>query len=69
MKRPMWAPLGAEGQVLHALAVVHSAGDSAISLCGYDAALRDPVPGMKPCANCQETLKALVDAMPPNATV
>ncbi len=41
----------------------------ATSLCGYDEPLLAPEPGMKPCANCQETLKALVDSMPPNATV
>jgi hypothetical protein len=68
MQRPTWAPIGAAGQVLHAIAVVH-ADDTATSLCGYNAALRDPDDHMVPCANCQETLKALVDTMPPNATV
>lgn len=69
MQRLTWAPMGAEGQVLHAIAVIHSADQSATSLCGHNEALRAAEVGMKPCANCQETLKALVDTMPSNATV
>lgn len=69
MQRVMWAPLGTGGEVLHAIAVVHKGGDTATSLCGYDEPLATSQPGMKPCSNCQETLKALVDSMPPNATV
>jgi len=61
--------MGAAGQVLHAIAVIHSGDDTATSLCGHEAPLRSPEDGMTPCANCQETLKALVDTMPPNATV
>jgi hypothetical protein len=69
MQRLTWAPMGAGGTVLHAIAVVHSGDEGATSLCGYEATLRTPEEGMKPCANCQETLKALVDTMPSNATV
>ncbi len=69
MQRLTWAPMGAAGQVLHAIAVVHAGGKTAISLCGYDEPLLSPEDGMKPCENCQETLKALVDTMPPSATV
>lgn len=69
MQRVTWAPMGAGGKVVHALAVVHSGGQSGISLCGYDEPLRDAEDGLKPCVNCQETLKALVDTMPPNVTV
>ncbi|MBA2700011.1 MAG: hypothetical protein H0U61_14810 [Nocardioidaceae bacterium] len=69
MQRVTWAPMGAGGTVLHAIAVLNTGGETAISLCGYHEPLLTAEPGMKPCANCQETLKALVDTMPPNATV
>lgn len=69
MQRAMWAPLGTKGGVLHAIAVVHKGGETATSLCGYEEPLLPSESGMKPCSNCQETLKALVDSMPPNATV
>jgi hypothetical protein len=69
MDRVMWAPMGKSGQVLHAIGVVNSGGQTAVSLCGYHEPIRNPVAGMVPCVNCQETLKALVDAMPTNAAV
>ncbi len=69
MQRITWAPMGKQGTVLHAIGVINRGGDTAISLCGYHEPLLTPEPGMKPCENCQETLKALVDTMPQNATV
>jgi len=69
MDRVMWAPMGKSGQVLHAIGVVNSGGQTAASLCGYHEQLRNPVAGMVPCVNGQETRKALVDAMATNATV
>jgi cytidine deaminase len=69
VQRLTWAPIGAGGTVLHAIAVVHSGSDTAVALCGNDGQLRAPDQDMTPCANCQQTLKALVDTMPSNATV
>lgn len=70
MQRATWAPMGAGGgQRLHAIAFINSEGEKAVSLCGYHEPLLDPQPGMKPCENCQETLKSLVDAIPGTATV
>lgn len=69
MNRVMWAPMGASGQVVHAIAVIHSGGDGAVSLCGHEAPLRSADDTLPACTNCQETLKALVDTMPANVVV
>lgn len=68
MQRETWSAMGAQGEVVHAIAVVH-ADDTGTALCGNHGALSAREAGMKACVNCQETLKALVDTMPDNAVV
>ena len=68
MKRETWAPMGAQGEALHAIAVIRT-DDTATALCGFQGEVRTRESAMKPCVSCQDTLRALVDTMPDNAVV
>lgn len=68
MIRETWAPMGTQGEALHAIAVIRT-DDLATALCGFQGEVRAQESGMKPCVSCQDTLRALVDTMPDNAVV